>query len=88
MDEREFRKHFEGEFPPLIDDVYQAHNLLAEKISYSRDGKLTGCTSYIQRKMQCGYSHAAAIMELMEEKGGITAADDRGARQLRALARS
>lgn len=85
MNEFEYRKQFEGEFPPLIDDVYQAHNILAEKLSYSRDGKLTGCTSYIQRKLQCGYNHAATIMELMEEKGGITAADNKDARELRAL---
>lgn len=88
MIEPDFRKEYEGTFPPLIDDVYRAHNVLAEKMYHSRDGKITGCTSYISRKMECGYNHAAAIMELMEEKGGITAADDRGARRLLPLPRS
>lgn len=87
MNEFEYRKQFEAEFPPLIDDVYQAHGILAEKLYAHPDRPLTGCTSYVQRKMQCGYNHAAAVMELMEEKGGITAADSKGARQLKPLPR-
>lgn len=85
MNEFDYRKQFEGEFPPLIDDVRAAHLILAEKLYNYPDRPLTGCTSYIQRKMQCGYNHAAAIIGLMEEKGGITAADNKGARELRAL---
>jgi len=88
MDKFDFRKDFEGSFPPLIEDVYQAHSFLAERLYDRPERPLTGCTSYIQRKMQCGYNHAAAIMQLMEEKGGITAADSKGARQLRTLSRS
>jgi DNA segregation ATPase FtsK/SpoIIIE-like protein len=87
MNEFEYRKQFEAEFPPLIDDVYQAHGILAEKLYAQPTPFLTGCTSYIQRKMQCGYNHAAAIMALMEEKGGITATDSKGARQLKPLSR-
>jgi len=52
MNEFEYRKQFEGEFPPLIDDVYAAHNILAEKLHHYPDRPLTGCTSYIQRKME------------------------------------
>jgi len=85
MNKFEYRKHFEGEFPPLIEDVYRAHTILAEKLYVYPDRPLTGCTSYIQRKLECGYNHAAAILELMEEKGGITPADSKGARQLKPL---
>lgn len=85
MNKFEYRKQFEGEFPPLIDDVYRAHNILAEKFHTYPVRPLTGCTSYIQRKMQCGYSHAAAILELMEEIGGITSPDSKGGRQLMPL---
>lgn len=88
MNEFEYRKQFEGEFPPLIEDVYTAHGILAEKLYNYPDRALTGCTSYIQRKMECGYNHAAAVMELMQEKGGITAADSKGARQLKPLPRT
>ena len=87
MNKSDYRKQFEGEFPPLIDDVYRAHNFLAEKLYSHPDRPLTGCTSYVQRKMECGYNHAAAIMELMEERGWITAADGKGARQLKPVSR-
>lgn len=83
----DFRKQYEVEFPPLIDDVRRAHAILAEKLYGQPTPFLTGCTSYIQRKMQCGYNHAAAIMEFMEELGGITPADNKGARQLKPLPR-
>lgn len=44
-------------------------------------GKLTGCTSYIQRKMQIGYNHAARIMEVLEQRRFITAPDENGERR-------
>ena len=84
----EYRKQFEVEFPPLIDDVRQAHIFLAEKLYGQTTPFLTGCTSYVQRKMQCGYNHATAVLELMEELGGITPADSKGARQLKPLRHS
>lgn len=44
-------------------------------------GKLSGCTSYCQRKMQIGYNHASRIMEALEEQQFITAPDKVGIRQ-------
>jgi DNA segregation ATPase FtsK/SpoIIIE-like protein len=45
-------------------------------------GKLTGCTSYIQRKMGLGYNHAAAIMDHLEAEF-ITPPDKHGERFFR-----
>lgn len=43
-------------------------------------GKLTGCTSYIQRKMQIGYNRAALIMEKLEARKFISEPDAAGER--------
>lgn len=43
-------------------------------------GKLTGCTSYVQRKMQIGYNRAAAIMEELEKRKFISEPDKNGER--------
>lgn len=45
-------------------------------------GRLTGTTSYIQRKMQIGYNHAARILAYLEAARFITAPDDKGEREL------
>jgi S-DNA-T family DNA segregation ATPase FtsK/SpoIIIE len=39
-------------------------------------------TSYIQRKLQIGYNRAARIIEEMEEKGIISAANSQGKREI------
>lgn len=44
-------------------------------------GKLSGCTSYVQRKMQIGYNHAARIMDYLEAARFITPADNVGIRK-------
>lgn len=44
-------------------------------------GKLTGCTSYVQRRMGIGYNHAARIMDYLESAQIITAPDNRGERR-------
>ena len=82
MTENDFRKLYEAEWPPFDNDVDRAVGLLAEKLYGRSSPDLTGCTSYISRKLPCGYTHAAAIMERMEERGLITPADDKGARRL------
>lgn len=43
-------------------------------------GKLIGCTSYIQRKMQIGYNHAARLLDELERRHFITAPDNNGER--------
>lgn len=46
-------------------------------------GRLSGCTSYIQRRMQIGYNHAARIMDYLEAARFISDADSNGERHLR-----
>lgn len=43
-------------------------------------GRMTGSTSYLQRKMQWGYNHAAAVIEQLEADGWLTAPDHSGVR--------
>lgn len=62
------------------DDLNEALRHLSDKQPL-KDGSMTGCTSYVQRKLQCSYNHAAAILEIMVERGIITDTDSRGARR-------
>lgn len=78
----DFRKLYECEWPSFEDDVNKAVSILAERLYGRLSPDMTGCTSYVQRKLSCGYNHAAAIMQRMEERGLITPADDKGARRL------
>lgn len=41
---------------------------------------MTGCTSYVQRKLQIGFNKACRILEELEQTGWITASDNSGAR--------
>jgi DNA segregation ATPase FtsK/SpoIIIE-like protein len=41
---------------------------------------LTGCTSYVQRKLQCGYNRACNILEELERAGWISEPDGTGTR--------
>lgn len=41
---------------------------------------LSGCTSYVQRKLQIGFNPAACIMDELEDGGYISAADNDGMR--------
>lgn len=60
----------------------RAFGFLMEKRQHSPDDNMTGCTSYIQRKLQCGYNRAATLLDMMEQDGWITAADRNNARRL------
>ena len=44
------------------------------------EGKLTGCTSYMQQMMQIGYNPAARIMETLEARHFISEPNDAGER--------
>lgn len=46
------------------------------------DGRMGGCTSYLQRKLQCGYNHAANIMLRLEHQKFISEVDGDGKRRL------
>jgi S-DNA-T family DNA segregation ATPase FtsK/SpoIIIE len=50
------------------DDLY-----MQAKASVEEAGRAS--TSYLQRKLRIGYSRAARLMDLLEEKGVIGAAD-------------
>jgi len=41
---------------------------------------LTGCTSYVQRKLQIGFNKAANILEELEVAGWISEPDNTGTR--------
>lgn len=58
-------------------DLYKAREFLRQR--HREHGRLTGCTSYIQRKMGIGYNHAAALMEHLEAEF-ITPPDKHGER--------
>lgn len=47
------------------------------------DGDLFGgSTSYLQRKMQWGYNHAAAVVEALVDEGWLSDCDTRGRRKI------
>lgn len=73
--------HLNQRLPTAEEDIPVALNLLAEKLQ-AGSGRLTGCTSYLQRKMLTSYTHAAAILDAMVARGVITEPDDRGERRL------
>lgn len=62
-------------------DLTQARECLLDLVH--RKGKLTGCTSYVQRRMQIGYNRAAAILETLVDQKFITEADAKGERHFR-----
>ena len=66
-------------------ETVQKQVIIAEAFLRDRlkDGPMTGCTSFVQRKLQCGYNRAATILELLEQGGVITDADATGARRLK-----
>lgn len=41
---------------------------------------LTGCTSYVQRKLQIGFNKAARVLEELETEGWISEPDNTGTR--------
>lgn len=80
--EREIASEHLQELPDTEAELQRAYRFLAEKRMSARSDDLTGCTSYVQRQLQCGYNRAANLMEKMQERGWITAADTHGARRL------
>lgn len=59
----------------LVGQAASAYEALREK------DVLTGCTSYVQRKLQCGYNRAATILEILEKLKIISDPDALGARK-------
>lgn len=62
--------------------IEPAKDALRKKVPRVETGKLSGCTSYVQRTLQCGYNRAASIMDFLVEQHFITEPDHRGERSL------
>ena len=59
----------------LATQINLAHIRLREK------EKLSGCTSYVQRRLHIGYRRAEVILELFEQADIVTGAGPGGVRQ-------
>ncbi len=70
------------QLPDMKDELDRAFGFLAEKRYNQTSDSLTGCTSLIQRKLQCGFNRAAMLLDMMVEQKWITDADHTGARRL------
>lgn len=86
-EEREERMEFDPKMMQQVPTHYgqyvtEAKTALAELANRKGPDKLYGCTSYVSRKLNCGYNTAAAIMEDLQRDGFITDADDHGCRRL------
>lgn len=64
-------------------ELERAFEFLMDKRVSAASDDLTGCTSYIQRRLQCGYSRAADLLDDMVERGWITEIDQKGARRIK-----
>lgn len=62
--------------PPakLSEQILAAHLVLREQ------PRLTGCISYLQRKLECSFNRAALILYFMEDAHVISVARDGGYR--------
>jgi DNA segregation ATPase FtsK/SpoIIIE-like protein len=81
MNEVDYRKAMMQQ-PMIEHDVERAKAALLAKLELTPGGNMTGCTSYLQRKLQIGYNTAASILEELERRGIISECDNRGARRL------
>jgi S-DNA-T family DNA segregation ATPase FtsK/SpoIIIE len=61
----------------ILEQVEQAKYWLKQK------GELSGCSSYVQRKLQCGYNRACTILDILVQDGFITEPDAVGNRHFR-----
>ena len=76
QDEKSWRKVWLQDWEGIKEnDVRRACLALSDK------DVLTGCTSYIQRKLEISYCTAKAIMEEIVRLGNMSEPDDRGARR-------
>lgn len=46
------------------------------------NGFVSGCTSYVQRRLQCGYNRAACILDELVRRGVVTEPSEHGARRV------
>ena len=65
----------------IAEQLGVARLAFAEKAILQGDN-MTGCTSYLQRRLQCGYNRSALLLDRLVEQGFITEADATGVRRL------
>ena len=90
------KKHFEDELPLSIDLTTDkvSNSLFESDLGDDEEDELyeearevvieagKASTSYLQRKLRIGYSRAARLMDMLEERGGIGPADGSRAREI------
>lgn len=59
----------------LSDQILNAHQFLREQ------PRLTGCISYLQRRLSCGYNRAALVLAFLEDSKIISIPDHGGFRR-------
>lgn len=70
----------QDELENAFEQIVQKQRIQKED-GYTEAGVL-GCTSFIQRRLQIGYNHAARLLEEMERRFWITEPNSSGARQI------
>lgn len=80
--EGDWREQHLQTLPDPLAELERAFGFLVEKRQLSKGDDMTGCTSYIQRKLQCGYNRAAHLLNEMVERRWLTEADRAGARRI------
>ncbi len=61
--------------------VKLSEQILAAHLALRDQPRLTGCISYVQRKLECSYNRAALIMAFLEDAKVISVNQDTGARR-------
>ena len=61
--------------PKLSDQIIEAHRVLRERVL------LSGCLSFLQRKIGCSYNRAALLVAFMEDAKVISVPNNLGDRR-------
>lgn len=73
------QEHMNDVAAALKADLESAKRIYREGPKHT-DGRTLGSTSYLQRKLQWTYNHAAAVVEALVAEGWLTEPDFRGRR--------
>lgn len=61
--------------PKLSDQIYAAHRALRQQ------QRLTGCISFVQRKLECSYNRASLLIAFLEDAKVLGTIDQTGYRR-------
>lgn len=67
---------------PEAERALLTRQIAEAELEIRRANKTTGCTSFVQRRLQCAYGQAQLILDEMVKLGIITELDENGARRL------